>query len=81
MIDTIKEVVQNVLNHWGLTDYVLGTVDQTAPLRIKIDDRLYLSGENVLKTTALGTVVSGDKIIMLRVLRGQKFILLSKVVA
>lgn len=81
MIDTIKEVVQNVLNHWGLTDYVLGTVDQTAPLRIKIDDRLYLTGENVLKTTALGTVVSGDKIIMLRVLRGQKFILLSKVVA
>lgn len=81
MIDTIKEVVQNVLNHWGLTDYVLGTVDQTAPLRIKIDDRLYLSGENVLTTTALGAVASGDKIIMLRVLRGQKYILLSKVVS
>ncbi len=80
MIDTIKDVVQNILNHWGLTDYATGIVAGLDPLCIKIDDRLYLQGENVVRTTALGELAAGDKLVMLRVLRGQKYILLSKVV-
>ena len=81
MIEVVKDVVQNILNHWGLTDYVMGTVIETQPLHLKIDERLQLQEENVLRTTALGEINTGDKIIMLRVLRGQKYILLSKVVA
>ena len=80
MIDTIQCVVQNILNHWGLTDYVPGVVTASSPLSVKIDDRLSLKEGNLILTAALGELAPGDKVVMLRVLRGQKYIILAKAV-
>ncbi|MEG0875217.1 MAG: DUF2577 family protein [Clostridiales bacterium] len=80
MIEAMKELVQNTLNHWGLTDYTVGLVTSVSPLQVKIGDGLLLFKDNLILTQGLGALAENDKLTMLRVLRGQKYILLSKVV-
>ncbi|MEG2149091.1 MAG: DUF2577 family protein [Clostridiales bacterium] len=80
MIEAMKELVQNTLNHWGLTDYAVGLVTSVSPLQVKIGDGLLLFKDNLILTQGLGALAENDKLAMLRVLRGQKYILLSKVV-
>lgn len=81
MIDTIRLVVQNILNHWDLTDYSAGTVMSTAPLRIRVNERLVLEPVNLIAACDMATLAVGDKVVLLKVMRGQKYIILAKAVS
>ncbi len=48
MISMMQAVVQNILNNWGLTDYVSGTVRSVEPLQVQIHDHLVLGQEHLV---------------------------------
>ncbi len=97
MIQIIQSVVQNMLRHWGLTDYVAGIVIEAEPLQVQVHDRLTLGREHLLfmagarELAAVAengggsfriegrlSLQAGDRLHLLRVLRGQKYLVLSK---
>ena len=80
MIETIRSAVEEVLNHWQLTDYVPAVVDEVAPLCLKLREDLFLTEDNLIFAGAIGSLVIGDRLVLLRVLRGQKYLVLSKAV-
>ena len=78
MYELIKRIVQNVLDNWDLTDYVAGSVVKLSPLSVRISDRLILMPANLIPAVDTSTLIVGDRLILLRVQRGQKYIILSK---
>ncbi|KNY25010.1 DUF2577 family protein [Pseudobacteroides cellulosolvens] len=91
----IQLSIKNYLETIKLTDYVYGEITSLSPLRIKIDQKLELPDSVIILTSnviekkiIVGveeiTINEGlqinDKVILLRVEKGQKFIVLSKVV-
>lgn len=80
MIETMRAVVQNILNHWDLTDYCAGTVEALEPLQVRLNDRLLLEAANLIAACEMDNLQLGDKLVLLKVLRGQKYIVLSKAV-
>ena len=81
MNELIKQIVKNMLNSWQLTDYRPGTVISTDPFQIRVNENLILESVNILLTSESPSMSVGDKVIMLRCLRGQKYIVLGKAVA
>lgn len=80
MKQTILTMIQNTLSHWGLTDYVQGKVTSMSPFRVSVDDRLLLEKANLIFAMESPVFVEGDSLIMLRVLRGQRYLVLAKAV-
>lgn len=94
MVGTIQAIVQNILNNWSLTEYAGGTVIALSPFKVQIHERLIVGSEHLFFVTGCcgyrlveGCVepapdfAVGDRLLLLRVLRGQKYIVLSKVVS
>ena len=81
MLEIIRRAVAEALSQWQLTDYTLGVVEKTLTLQLKLRDDLYLTKENLIMTDKISDLTVGDKLVLLRVMRGQKYIVLSKVVA
>ena len=81
MLEIIRRAVAEALSQWQLTDYTLGVVEKTLPLQLKLRDDFYLTKENLIMTDKISDLTVGDKLVLLRVMRGQKYIVLSKVVA
>lgn len=79
MIEQIKQIVKNVLENEKLTEYMTGTVSNISPLKIRINQKLELP-ESVIIKTSNEIYVKGDKLNLLRVEKGQKYIILSKVI-
>ena len=81
LIDVVHHVVQQVLAAYQLTDYCAGTVKQTSPLEVEVNPQMAPLRASVLIMTegvrSAGFQV-GDRLIMLKVQRGQKFIILGK---
>ena len=76
----IKQIVKNTLENWDLTDLVYGTVLNNDPLLVKYKEGLNLESVNLVKTSLTPELAIGDKLVMLRVNRGQKFLILGKAV-
>lgn len=76
----IKEIVQNTLANWDLTDYAAGIVEDVSPLRIRLNERLMLEPINIVLTSETPLLYPGDRVVMLRTSRGQKYIVLGKAV-
>jgi len=80
LVTMVKRIVQNVLEAYQLTDYAPGTVLSIAPLRVQLNEKIILEPINLLCTSETPTLAEGDKVIMLKVQRGQKYIILGKAV-
>lgn len=81
LIDVVHHVVQQVLAAWQLTDYCAGTVKQVSPLEVEINPQMAPLRASVLimtESVASAGFQVGDRLIMLKVRRGQKFIVLGK---
>ncbi|MGI5891997.1 MAG: DUF2577 family protein [Bacillota bacterium] len=51
LADTIKLMIENMLNNWDLTDYAAGTVININPLRVRLHERLILEEKDLVLTT------------------------------
>jgi hypothetical protein len=84
MINEIKTIIVNLLENMKLTDVSYGEINTINPLSIKIDQKLIIPNECLILTSTVGLLNNiediGDKVTMLRVDKGQKYIILSKVV-
>ena len=92
LIDTINRIVANNLDAQKLTELAIGTVTGTNPLSITTNANMPpIPAEAIILTDSVkerivdGVKVQndlsvGDAVIMLRVMRGQEYIVLSKVV-
>lgn len=91
LLEVIKKVVHNTLENKKLTDIAYGKVESISPLTVRLDQKLLLTKEFLIVTDSFKNKVIngitidnelkvGDKLIMLRVQEGQKYLLLSKVV-
>lgn len=80
MLEMIRKTIAEILSQWQLTDYFPGLVVRTEPLLIKLSDELYLTKENLILTEVTKDFAPDDKVVLLRVMRGQRYIVLSKVV-
>jgi hypothetical protein len=72
MISEIKIIVQNYLNNAKLCSLMVGTVTDDG---IRISDRLVLPYELIVGNLK-GTVITGQKVRLLRNLGGQQFYIL-----
>ena len=93
LLGVLQEIVKNYVNAIKMTDKATGTVIKTSPLTIQTDTSLppLILTSNVIERTepvkggAGGTVTvteglkAGDKVLLLRVQKGQQFIVLSKI--
>ena len=72
MDELIKRITQNVLTHWGLTEYASGTVISTDPLNVQLNESIemcirdsiitYLDNAEVdrQQVTAISELVNND---------------------
>lgn len=82
LIDMIHKIVQETVSAMQMTEYVPGTVVSASPLEISINPAMApLKSIVLIMTSGVGVLEQGDKVTLLRVARGQKFIVLSKAVA
>ena len=92
LIETIQKIIQNNEDARKPTDLTIGTVTSVSPLAVStnanmppIPEQALILTDSVKKRIVSGIEVQsdlapGDGVIMLRVMRGQKFIILSKIV-
>ena len=85
LLGVLQEIVKNYMNAIKMTDKATGTVTKTSPLTIQTDTSLPPISGNALILTSNVTVTvteglkAGDKVLLLRVQKGQQFIVLSKI--
>lgn len=81
--DIINQMIAQHLKSEQLTDLRFGTVTSVSPLKISINTAMAdLDASILLVTEQVSTSLlkNGDRVMLLRVLHGQKYIVLSKVV-
>lgn len=80
MFKVILLVVQNYLKTVQLSQIVIGTLVSVDPVEIKISDKVILTKENKLYILSESLLDKpGKKLLMLKNLGGQEFIILSEV--
>jgi hypothetical protein len=81
LLDTIQEIVFRTVNGLQLTDMAVGEVTSADPLEVRLDvSQAALRGEVIIKVESVPDLVLGDKVLMLSVQHGQKYIILSRLV-
>lgn len=79
LLETIQKIVYDTVKSLQLTDSVIGTVTSTSPLEISMDVSQAVLKDPVLYICdSVPTLMLDDKVLMLSVQHGQKYIVLSR---
>lgn len=73
--DTIKQIANQSNDVKKPMAIMYGTVTTVSPLTIQVDSRFPISGEAIILPMGI-TLQQGDKVILLRNLGGQEFVVL-----
>ncbi len=83
MTDAIKQIVSNYLNYANLSDVVFGTVINTNPVKVKLDNNSKLQIEEpflvITDKFKKDPLNNKDKIVLIKASGGQRFVILDKV--
>lgn len=81
LVGVIQQIVQNTIEAMKLTDKATGTVLSTSPISIQTDVTMQtIPAAALLMTDAVrGRLTAGDRVLMLRVQKGNQYIILSKI--
>lgn len=81
LLALIKKAAVEAVAAAAPMEIVFGAVQSVSPLKIKIDDRLIIDGDFLIKTEAsVDKLAKGDKAVLLRMQGGQQFLFIDKVV-
>jgi hypothetical protein len=73
-IRAIKTLAKNVIESAKLGDLIFGSVKKLSPLRVQIDQKLVVEGEELLLTDNMrSSLQSGDELLLIRQSGGQLF--------
>ena len=82
LLQSIKQAAVEAVEAANPCAVVYGTVKNTAPLTIAVDQKITLTSVFLAVTqTAKDNINSGDKVVMVRVQGGQQYLVIDKVVA
>lgn len=79
MLKAIMNIVQNILDNYDLTDYCGGTVIETAPLTVQVTESLTVP-QSALLLNAGAEFYNGERLNLLKVLGGQRYLVLGEAV-
>jgi hypothetical protein len=77
-INAIKQIVRGVVESEKPTALTFAEVTSVSPLLITVDQRLTLTGEELILGESLPSLFVGDKVALLRQRGGQTFYVLDK---
>lgn len=80
LLQLIKQAAVEAVEASKPAAILFGKVSDSAPLSIFVDQKLTLSAEFLVITDKVKSLTVGDKVILLRMQGGQKYIVLDKVV-
>lgn len=78
LIDTIKAISKNTYESMSPPKMTVGRINTLDPLEIKVDEKLYLKTAQLILLESAGELSEGDRVIMLRVQKGQNYIILGR---
>lgn len=76
LLDTMKQVAQATNDAGAPTAFLFGTVTKASPLTIRVDNRFDISGDAIV---VMKEFAVGDKVVLLRNMGGQSFLVLGRV--
>lgn len=82
LLGIIKKIVLDVIEASKPVQVVFGTVTEPSPIKIQISQKLILNKNQlaITKTAFDSSLKAGDKVVMLRMQEGQRYIVIDKVV-
>jgi len=80
MLEIIKKAALDAVEQSKPVAIVFGVVESTAPLRVKVEQKLTLSRDFLILTDRASDLHPGDSVVMLQRQGGQKYLILDKVV-
>ncbi|MEG0449488.1 MAG: DUF2577 domain-containing protein [Lysinibacillus sp.] len=81
IVELIKTTALKAFEASNPVNVLFGTVKSTNPIAIEVHQKLTLTKEFIILTKATESLVTGDKVVLLRVQGGQQFVALDKVVS
>ncbi|WP_028988023.1 DUF2577 domain-containing protein [Thermicanus aegyptius] len=80
MLNIIKQAALDALEAGQPVAVMFGAVTKTNPLEVNVDQRFTLSEDFLMQTNTAKYLQAGDKVVLLRIQGGQKYLILDKVV-
>lgn len=82
MYDNVKRVAVKAVLATNPVNVLYGTVEKAKPLEIRIHEKLKLTGEflDVTEHLSKSGIVKGDKVVLLRVQGGHRFLVIDRYV-
>ncbi len=75
--EIIKNCVLNIMENISFCDIYIGTIIDNENLKIKIDDKIILTENEIIRTSKfLGKFLLGQKLIMIKQGGGQKYFII-----
>lgn len=80
LLDQIQNIIESYLEAKKLTESIIGTIEKTDPLIVKIDSKLPIDEDfiHVPSSIKIDNDDIGKKLLLLRVQNGQLFVVLDK---
>ncbi|QUH21414.1 DUF2577 family protein [Alkaliphilus sp. B6464] len=80
LLDQIQNIIESYLEAKKLTESIVGTIEKTNPLIVKIDSKLPIDEDfiHVPSSIKIDSDDIGEKLLLLRVQNGQLFVVLDK---
>ena len=75
---TIQKIIRDYLGNLALTDLAEGTVTSVEPLSVTLINTMLPLPNNVLQPINISYFYVGDRVTMLRVLNGQRYLILQR---
>lgn len=76
LLRLIKKTALEAVENSKPVSVIYGTVECLDPLEVRINQKLLLSAEHFVATETLSSIKVGDKLALLRLQGGQKYIVL-----
>lgn len=76
LLRLIKKTALEAVENSKPVSVIYGTVESLEPLEVRINQKLLLSAEHFVATERLSSIKVGDKLALLRLQGGQKYIVL-----
>ena len=78
--EIIKKSVLQVINTIRFTEICIGDVIEEDPLKIKIEEKLFLSDNEIIKTSSFsGLIKKGTRLLFIREGGGQRYFLIDTI--
>ncbi len=78
--DIIKSTVLHIINTLKFVDIYIGEVVEEENLKIKLDAKLYIGEDEIVRTSSfMGLIKKGTKLLLLRENGGQRFFIIDTI--